>query len=259
MDKTLLKGLRVLEYLVRSETSVRLTDVANDLGLEKSNAHRVLKTLRSAGYVVQNPRSREFSASLKLWEMGSAVVGRLDLRRHAGEFIRALARKTGETVNLSIMEDGNVIYIDKIDSPQPIGTYTRIGGRAPAYSVATGKAILAYLDEAARAGALQTMEPLTENTIVSMDRLAEDLEETRRRGYAISRAECRPGVWAIAAPILDATGRVIAAVGVSGPDFRMGKQRRSEQLGVMVRRTAAEISQHLGHNGAPLSYAGAGQ
>lgn len=95
MDKTLLKGLQVLERVAESERSVRITDIAAALRLTKSNAHRVLKTLEHAGYLRQDERSREYAPSLKLWELGSGIVGRLDIRAHASDVLRKLAQHVG--------------------------------------------------------------------------------------------------------------------------------------------------------------------
>ncbi|MFV0473482.1 MAG: IclR family transcriptional regulator, partial [Pikeienuella sp.] len=237
MDKTLLKGLLVLEHVVRSDAPVRSTDVADELGLMKSNAHRVLKTLAEAGYIQQNLRSREFSPSLKLWEMGATGAGRLDLRQRAGDTLRPLARETGETVHLSVLDRAEVIYIDKIDSSQPVGAYTRLGGRAPAYCVATGKAILAQLEEPALEPVLASLVRHAENTLPSPDALAADLGETRARGYSINRGDWRNGVWGVASAVRDARNTVVAAVGVSGPDFRI--EPRSDELGAIFMNAAA--------------------
>ncbi|MDX6750393.1 IclR family transcriptional regulator [Geminicoccaceae bacterium 1502E] len=256
MDKTLLKGLQVLEHLVRSDMPMRSTDVAGDLDLTRSNAHRVLKTLEAAGYIRQDPRSREFAPSLKLWEMGATVIGRLDLRQRAADILRGLAQETGEAVHLSVLDKTEVIYIDKIDSPQPVGAYTRIGGRAPAFCVATGKAILAYLDEVPLQPVLKCLEQHSGHTIVAPDELLADLRATRERGYSINRGEWRSSVWGIAAAVRDAGGSVIAAVGVSGPDFRLSD--RCGELGAIVTRAATAISRELGYNGAPGQRSGAG-
>ena len=219
MDKTLLKGLQVLEYVVSQPESARSSQVAVDLGLMKSNAHRVLKTLEHAGYLHQDPQTREFRTTLKLWEMGSQIIDRLDLRKCASTYLQELANETGEAVHLSVLDGSEVIYIDKIDSPQPVGAYTRTGGRAPAYCVATGKALLA------------------------------ELRETRVRGYSINRGEWRESVWGLAATIRDSRNNPIAAVGVSGPDFRLSDPERNAQMGAIVTAYATRISRALGSRG----------
>lgn len=249
MDKTLLKGLQVLEYVVSQPESARSSQVAVDLGLMKSNAHRVLKTLEHAGYLHQDPQTREFRTTLKLWEMGSQIIDRLDLRKCASTYLQELANETGEAVHLSVLDGSEVIYIDKIDSPQPVGAYTRTGGRAPAYCVATGKALLAELSDQDLAPILETLAPHSDQTITSPEALLAELRETRARGYSINRGEWRESVWGLAATIRDSRNNPIAAVGVSGPDFRLSDPERNAQMGAIVTAYATRISRALGSRG----------
>jgi len=247
MDKTLLKGLQVLEHVAASPRPVRSAHVANELGLMKSNAHRVLKTLEHAGYLVQDPETKEFSSGLKLWEMGAQIVDRLDLRKSASVLLHDLAQETGEAVHLSVLDRSEVIYIDKIDSPQPVGAYTRTGGRAPAYCVATGKALLSELPEEELAPVLTGLEAFSKHTITDPEALREELRLTRERGYSVNRGEWRDSVWGLAAVVRDARNEPVAAVGVSGPEFRISSPEREEELGAAVRRYAQLISRALGN------------
>lgn len=249
MDKTLLKGLQVLEQVVSASEPVKSTHIATELGLMKSNAHRVLKTLQYAGYIVQDPNTKEFTSSLKLWEMGSQIVNRLDLRKCASVPLHDLAHETGEAVHLSVLDGAEMIYIDKIDSPQPVGAYTRTGGRAPAYCVATGKALLSELPDEALTPILKKLVKHSNLTITDPKILRADLIETRKRGYSINRGEWREAVWGLAAVIRDSRNDPIAAVGVSGPDFRLSEPERTEVLGEAVKRYAATISRGLGNRG----------
>lgn len=249
MDKTLLKGLQVLEHVVASSEPVRSTDVATQLGLVQSNAHRVLKTLEHAGYLVQDPQSRTFSGSLKLWELGSQIVGRLDLRKSASVQLYNLAHETGEAVHLSVLDQAEVIYVDKIDSPQPVGAYTRTGGRAPAYCVATGKALLSQLSEEALQHTLGDLKQYSPHTITDLTDLFDDLKLTRERGYSVNKGEWREGVWGLASVIFDARNEPVAAVGVSGPDFRLCEPTRTAEMGEAVKRYARSISMGLGNRG----------
>ncbi|WP_414476354.1 IclR family transcriptional regulator [Microvirga sp. M2] len=250
MDKTLLKGLNVLEHVAAREGGVRITDIAAELDLTKSNAHRVLKTLEHAGYLRQDPKSREYGPSLKLWELGSAIVGRMDIRTHASDVLRRLANEARESVHLSVLENGEVIYIDKIDSPAAIGAYTRIGGRAPAYCVATGKAMLCYLPEDELRPILAHLNRHSKNTIVDPEELRRELMTSRQRGYTLNRGEWRDNVWGIATAIRGASSNVIAAIGVSGPEFHFDQEGRCEALAEMVMRAGREISGRIGYRGA---------
>lgn len=250
MDKTLLKGLQVLEHVAEAERGVRITDIAAALSLTKSNAHRVLKTLEFAGYLRQDQRSREYAPSLKLWELGSGIIGRLDIRAHASDVLRKLANEAREAVHLSIREDGEVIYVDKIDSPEPIGAYTRMGGRVPAYCVATGKALLCHLPEEELQPILADLKAYSKNTIVDPQELRQELAMSRERGYTINRGEWRESVWGIATAIRGPSSEVVAAIGVSGPEYHLNQEGRCEALAEMVMRAAREISYNIGYRGA---------
>lgn len=249
MDKTLLKGLQVLEQVAHADGVVRIADIVKARSLTKSNAHRILKTLEQAGYLRQDPQTKGFTANLKLWELGAEVVNRLDLRSRASDALHNLANETREAVHLSILDGDEVIYVDKIDSPEPVGTYTRMGGRAPAYCVATGKALLSQLPRAALEPILAELRPYSEHTITDPALLLEELQEARRKGFAINRGEWRSSVWGIAAVIHDATQSVIAAVGVSGPSYRLNDEKRCEVLAAKVMGYADEISRNLGYRG----------
>lgn len=247
MDKTLLKGLEVLTHLVRSEQSVRITDLARDLHLTKSNAFRVLKTLESAGFVRQEPVTKDFSPSLKLWELGMQVVGRMDIRALAAGQLKSLAEKSRETVHLAVLDGGDVIYIEKIDSPEPVSSYTRLGGRAPAYCVATGKALLSQMGEDQLEPILGELQSYSKNTIVDPDALRAELAQAKRQGFAINRGEWRETVWGLASVVRDGTGAPIAAVGVSGPSFRLEDEARCAELASLVAAAAKEISASLSY------------
>jgi DNA-binding IclR family transcriptional regulator len=157
-----------------------------------------------------------------------------------------LAEESAETVHLSVLEGQDVIYVDKIDSVQPIRAYSMIGGRAPAYAVATGKALLAaqpaqYLD--------RLPDPLprfTPNTIVSKELLKAECAKALRVGYAVNRGEWREGVGGLAAAVYDAFERPVAAIGISGPLDRLSVARMKE-MAPRVIDAAAQLSKALGY------------
>jgi IclR family transcriptional regulator, KDG regulon repressor len=243
LDKTLLKGLAMLETLARSGRARSLTDLAQEQGIVRSNAHRTLQTLASAGYVHQDEAGR-YLCTLKLFELGRAVYSRIDVAQAAEPAIRALADKSRETVHLSVLDELDVIYIQKVDSPQPVRAYSSIGGRSPAYCVATGKALLAQKDPSYLHAFADRLVPHTPHTITDVDALLRELDEARRQGFAINRGELRESVCGLAAPIFDATGTAVAAIGISGPVERL----RAVLTGFApdVREAAATVSRALG-------------
>lgn len=246
MDKTLLKGLMVLEAVTDVEhTSRTIEELAARVGLTRSNTHRTLQTLMHAGYIERDEVSG-YRGGIRLFELAARQLGSLDLRRTAGPAMRKLAADTGETVHLSVLDGIEVVYIDKIDSPQPIRAYSMVGGRAPAYAVATGKALLAYQPE----GYLETYAEIlgqhTGATITALPLLKEELRRAVRAGYAMNRGEWRDGVGGVAVAIFNALDDVVGAVGISGPMDRLSLAR-AKTLAVDVKACAAEISAALGH------------
>jgi IclR family transcriptional regulator, KDG regulon repressor len=246
VDKTLLKGLRILEILARSEGARGISDLAAETDLNKSNIHRVLKTLESAGYLKREAVTGRYGLSLKLWELGVGLLSRLDFKQEAQVQLSRLAADTRETVHLSVLSGSEVIYLDKIDSPEPVRAYSEVGGRAPAYAVATGKAMLAYQPEALIERVGEDLHAFTAKTITDVEALKRELAQVRAQGYAVNQGEWRETVYGLAAPIRTADGIVEAAIGISGPSMRLKPQvikRRSEQ----VIAAANEISRKLGY------------
>lgn len=246
MDATLAKGLLALEALAANPNLAGVTDLARHLGLTKSNAHRLLQTLVGCGYVRNLDQSGKYELTLKLWELGASVVGRLDLKTVSAEYMERLCRLSGETVHLSVLDGMEVVYLDKVESSHPVRSYSRVGGRAPAYCVATGKALLGYAPPALIDAVSLDLKPFTPYTITMPNELKSELEKLRQTGYAVNRGEWLDGVCGIAAPIRDAGGHVCAAIGLSGPADRF-KPRSLRQMAPRVVSVAQQISARLGY------------
>jgi IclR family transcriptional regulator, KDG regulon repressor len=225
MDSTLVKGLGVLEALARSPRPRSVSSLAADLGLTRSNAHRTLKTLVCSGYARQDDQTGGYECTLKLFELATALPLRATLTRLAEPVMQALSAHTQETVHLSALEGDEVVYLEKIDSPQPVRAYTSIGGRAPAYCVATGKALLAFQPDSYVDRYDEKLTAHTEKTVPDLDALRRELEQVRYNGFAINRGEWRAAVRGLAAPIFQNGRRVTAAIGISGPAERLSLER----------------------------------
>jgi IclR family transcriptional regulator, KDG regulon repressor len=220
MNNTLLKGLAVLELLSHADRPLSLTQIAAELGIVKSNVHRLMQALVETRFVLRDETSGTYAPSIKLWELGSGALGKLDLRRHAEAHMETLLDRTGESVHLSVLDRAEVVYVHKVDSLNPVRAYTQIGGRAPAYCVATGKAQLAFSGTARLEQVAQDLKPFTERTICDPELFLQEMARIRQKRVALNRGEWRDRVHGIAAPIMDARGSVIAAVGISGPAER---------------------------------------
>lgn len=245
MEQTVQKALNLLEALVRSDRPRRLTELSRELGLTKPNVYRLLSTLSVLGYVKKDAATSLYSPTLKMWEMGSMLVRDVDLQSVAGPRLRKLGEDTRESVQLAVWDAGYVVYVDKVDSPQPLKAITSIGSRVPATVVSTGKAMLAWMPGDSLDRAMEHLKRYTPLTLTRRKEIERDLEETRERGYSINRGEFRAGVCGIAAPVRDRGGHVVAAIGVWGAEKAILGSRR-EELAHMTVSAARDISREMG-------------
>ncbi|GAB2897395.1 IclR family transcriptional regulator [Paralcaligenes sp. KSB-10] len=247
MDKTLLKGLMVLEAVTDVENQPKTIDeLAARVGLTRSNTHRTLQTLVHAGYVIKDEEGGAYRGTIRLFELGARQLAQLDVRKLASPAMRILADKTGETVHLSVLDGIDVVYIDKIDCPQPIRAYSMVGGRAPAYAVATGKALLAYQPEGYLERFASALATHTKVTLTSLPVLKEELRKIVRTGYAVNRGEWRDGVGGLAVATFNSLDQPVAAVGISGPLDRLTPARMKQFVPDVV-ACAKSISRSMGY------------
>jgi DNA-binding IclR family transcriptional regulator len=225
---------------------VSLRDVATGLDLNKSTALRLFEPLIDFGLVAQDDETGRFRLGSRVVSLGQSFLSRVDLRAVAHPALRSLMTETGETVHLVIYDHPDVVYVDKVESPNVVHMRSEIGKRMPAYSTATGKAFLAHLPEDRVADAVARGLPRrTANTITTEQALLAALDEVRTRGWAVDDVENEDGVRCVGAPILDHLGAVVAALSVSGPTMRVTEDRVPE-LGEQVLSTAKEISRRIG-------------
>ncbi len=252
MDSTLAKGLAVIDWLTRQQRDCRAVEVAQAFGLARSNAHRTLQTLVECGWAVQDPATSAYRPSLRLFELGSLVAAATDIGALVRPHLALLSQATGETIHLATLDRAEIVYLDKLDSPLPVAAYSRIGGRAPAYCVASGKALLAVarhdVDRLRRL--LGELVAHTPNTLVVFDELHAELERTRSRGYAENREEWRLGVCGLGVPLFNARGDAIAAVGMSVPAIRFTR-RQAHAFARQLMACAREASATLGYRPVP--------
>lgn len=244
MDKAVVKAFKLLEILARSDKPLGVTALAQASDLGKSNVHRLLQTLLELSYV-RATGDGSYTASLKMWELGCQVFSRLGIRDIARPFMQDLSAVTKETIHLSELDGWDVLYIDKIESSEPVRAYTQLGGRAPAYCTATGKAMLAYEDEDGLADCFETAHTFTARTISNLDRFLDEAAQIRHRRYAINRGEWRADIVGLAAPLVGADGKVCGAIGISGPASRLDVSEM-EAMAPRIVGYAEQISRALG-------------
>ncbi|TYP53249.1 IclR family transcriptional regulator [Thermosediminibacter litoriperuensis] len=240
------RAMRILEELAGEKDGIGVTDLSCRVQLHKSTVHRILNTLLRLGYVEQNLYSEKYRLGTKLLYLGGAILDRMDIRRESHELLKQLAEEVNETVHLVIPDNDKALYVDKIDSNRTIRMYSQIGRRAPLHASAVGKAILAfstpdYVEKIINNG----LERYTKNTIVDPDKLIEHLKEIRVRGYAVDDEENEEGIRCVGAPVFDYTGKVIAAVSISGSTVTIPPERVPE-LASKVLDCARIISRKMG-------------
>lgn len=248
MNNTLIKGLAIIELLAHSERTLGLTEIATELDLGKSNVHRLLQALVDARYILRDERSGRYAAAIKLWELGSAVLSKLDLRMHAEQVMEELLASTQETVHLSILDGDEVVYVHKLDSPNPVRAYTQIGGRAKAHCVATGKAMLAFHSPSMLERLSHQLVARTPKSIVEPEQFLQEMARVRSQGYAVNKGEWNESVHGIASPITDVSGQIVAALGLSGPKERF-KVAQIKAFAPLIVDAATRISHRLGARG----------
>jgi len=245
LDKTLLKGLAVFELLGKSDNARGVSEISRALSLSKTATHRLLKTLVSARYVKKDEVVEGYRLTTKAWEIGSLALAKLDIKQLGASYLQKLVAQCNESVHIAVLDGNEVIYIDKIDSPHPLRTYSLVGGRAPAHCVATGKALLAQQSDEVIATIGASLIGYNKRTITTVSALQRELKQIRVKGYAINRAEWRDDIYSVGAPIFNAQRRCVAAMGISAPAIRI--QGKVDKLGRLVSQFAVELSSNLGY------------
>lgn len=238
---------RLLKQYSSREREFGVSELARRLGLGKSTVHRLLATLTSEHLLEQDPYSGKYRLGLAMHDLGQAVPTRLDLHEAVMMPMEQLRARTGETVQVAVLDGREVVYVERLDSPQTLRLFLEVGRRNWAHSTATGKCLLSFLPEPELEQLLSgwKLEALTPHTITDPVRLRRELTTARRRGYAANLHEAEVGVLSVAAPIRNSTGRVRAAVSAAGPADRM-----QESMDLVVRsviEAGALASHRLGH------------
>lgn len=226
-----------------------LADLSRELNLHKSTVHGLLQALLKYAYVQQDEATGHYRLGYRLLALGSAFLEQCDLREAAAPYLRKLVDEHGETVHLVIMNDGQVVYLDKIDSPQSIRMVSRIGRHLPTHCTGVGKAILAFLPpEKVRVIIDKRGLPrYTNNTITTWSELAEELARIRQQGVAYDREEIEVGLRCVAVPIIGFGSYPVGAISISGPAWRMTEDR-VEKMADSLRRVSQELSRQMGEN-----------
>ena len=240
---------RALEIVACFEDSEELgiSELSEEMGLSKSTIYGLTSTLTSFGYLEQC-ENKKYRLGLKLFELGNIMQRRMDIRREARPWCQLLAEKYRTTVHLAAYSEGEIIYIDKVDSTNSVVIYSQVGKRAPMYCTGVGKAILAYLPEAYQKKYVldRPFVKMTENTISTREGLIEELRTIHTCGYAVDNEEIEPGLQCVAAPIFNHRCQPQMAISVSFPFGRLHDADKEEVVRDVLHH-AKNISGRLGY------------
>ncbi len=215
--KSLRRAMSIFEAIAAGERPLSVAEIATATGLARPTAHRIVQTLVSLSYLAQSAVDSKLTMGLRILPLAASALDTNRMRIEALPHLQVLAQRTGMRVNLGVLFDDQVMYLAGVEKPSLPTIYSRFGKTAPVHCCSLGKAILAFLpkEDALRTLAARPLASQTPNSITSMDRLLEDLEATRVRGYAIDAAEHLPMTFCVAAPIYDISYQPVGAVSIS--------------------------------------------
>ncbi|SPH17492.1 Transcriptional repressor IclR [Defluviimonas aquaemixtae] len=240
------RAFDVLETLAAAK-GMTLSEIARALDQSPATVYRVLSTLEARGVVEAEAETQAWHVGATAFRLGSAFLRRSSVLERSQPAMRGLMETTGETSNLGIERNGDVLFVAQVETQESIRAFFPPGTISPMHASGIGKALLSRYDADQITAFLKrrALERFTDNTIVNSDALIEEMRRTRDRGYAFDDEEKATGMRCVAAPIINAWGTAIAGISVSGPTHRMSSDQ-IERIGHLVRDAAASVSQSIG-------------
>ena len=259
-SRSVVKTMQLLEALAHLPEA-GVTELSRQLGMHKSTTYRFLNSLCELKYVYRDAETERYRTTLKLFELGSAVVQRIELWREANPIMEELAHETEETVHLAMLEDDKLVYLHKIESTQTlrVSMMSRIGHTAPLHCTGLGKCLLAFspVQLSERIIERYPLTRFTETTITSQSELRAELERIRDRGYAVDNEEHEIGIRCVAAPIHPPASGSPAALSLSVPSVRLTEAEIARHAR-LVRAATERIEEQLNHKPDPRAAGRAG-
>ncbi|MFB3819998.1 MAG: IclR family transcriptional regulator [Candidatus Methylomirabilales bacterium] len=246
--QSLQRGLGILELVARKGGGVSMAEISRQVGLHTSTTFHLLRTLSALGFLQQDETTKQYFPGSKIFHLAAAASTEVQLLNLASPLLAELARETGEASHLAVLERGEVIVLAKVDGSSRVGLSDRVGYPRPAHCTAIGKVLLASLAEADLDALLKTAElpSFTAKTITSAAQLRQELDRVRAQGYAFDDEEFVQGIRCLASGVRNFSGRVVGAVGISGPVWRVSLDRVAPLTG-LVMEAARRLSHSLGH------------
>ncbi|MDQ0217757.1 IclR family transcriptional regulator [Peribacillus cavernae] len=244
------RTIAILKILSKEPKGLGITEIHQKVELPKTTVHRILSTLQKYNLVIQDKETTRYKLGMYIVNLASSILENIDLRSIARPYLEQLRDETNEVIHLCIMENDEVVYIDKFEGNQRIRISSSIGFRAMMHCTGVGKVLLAGMDETKVKQILQRkgMPKFTKNTITDPDKLLTHLDSIRNYGCAIDEIEHEEGIRCMAAPVCDYQGEVIAAISISGVADKVTTERIEKELKAKILETSRSISNALGYN-----------
>jgi len=229
----------ILEALAKKEPELGVAELSKETGLNQSTVHRLLRTLYNLNFVNQNSNNHKYRLDLKLFELGSSVVNKIDIIKLAIPYMKELSKKYNEAINLAKLDKDEIIYIHKIESSTTLKLDLKFGSRHPAYCTSLGKVFLAYLEENELISYLERvkLKKFTLTTITHQEKLKQELILIKEQGYAFDNEEYVQGVSCLAVPIRNHTNKVCAALSIAIPSIRFKDYERSSMINDLITKS----------------------
>jgi DNA-binding IclR family transcriptional regulator len=245
------RALNILEAAANRREGLTNSEISHKLGIPKSSASYILRTLDRRGYLRRDAGTGRYRLGLKILSLGGDARANLDLAEVALPFMQALQERIHLTIHLAVLDQGEAVYIEKVEAPGFFKVNTWVGRRMYLHSTSVGKCLLAWLPKPEVETLLrqQGMKKRTPKTISSVPKLLTDLEHVREQGHAIDDEENSVGARCLGAPVFDAMGNVTAALGVSGTLTQMDAANLPRIMDAL-KETARRISRQLSRSGA---------
>lgn len=240
--QSLARGLHIIDLIANADRSLGVTEMAQELNIDKSSVSRLVKTLVAAGYLQPERASRRFTLGKRLYHIGWQMLNLMPVRQNARPYLYRLVEETGECAHTAVYAEGKALVIDDVETETSLRVVNGTGRMIPLHCTALGKVMLAFCD----APMPKTLPYFTEKTFVTFENLHQELDAVRQRGYAIDDEEYDAGIRCIAAPIYNQMGIAVAVMGISGPTVRVTPVH-VEQFAERVMLAAHELSCDLGY------------
>src|SRR5580765_6606811 len=221
------RAAQILDCFGFDHQELSVSEIGAKARLHRSTAHRILMALEYNDLIQQNAENGKYRLGIKLFRLGHQAVSHLNLREICRPFLTRIMDETKETVHLAVLDEDQVLYLDKVEGPHALRMPSRVGRHITTYCTSLGKAMLSCLEETDVKRMLQSQpfKVLTPNTIRNLDMLLADLRATRKRGYSIDDEEIEIGLRCVGAPIYDHTMRMVGAISVAAPSARLTTQK----------------------------------